>query len=162
MLSSIGIAEQSSQLIPTPGFNNSVPLVSSDYSNGGAFSRTQSIAISNQQRQKQYTVSQNSHALHSPGGQIGAGMGFNIPHKPSFYGFPNMVMVGGLGSGSNMQLVNGSAASERYRSTASYGSSTQQHFDQQLQQRMISSKLFILSMSLPSHVACVLFYVEAS
>ncbi|KAG1361840.1 histone acetyltransferase HAC1 [Cocos nucifera] len=139
ILSSIGIAEQSSRLIPTPGFNNSVPLMSSDYSNGGAFSRTQSTAISNPQRQKQYIVSQNSHALHGPGGQMGAGMGFNIQHKPSLHRFPNMVMVGGLGSASNMQLVNGSAASERYRSTASYGSSTQQHFDQQFQQPMIST-----------------------
>ncbi|XP_008804273.1 histone acetyltransferase HAC1-like isoform X1 [Phoenix dactylifera] len=150
IISSIGMVQQSSQMIPTPGlssqmiptpgFNNSVPLMSSDCSNGGAFSRAQTTTVSNQQRQKQYIANQNRRVLHSLGGPIGAGMRSNIQHKPSLYGFPNGVMVGGLGLvGSNMQLVNGPAVSEGYLSTASYSSSAEQHFDQQHHQPMIST-----------------------
>lgn len=184
IISSIGMVQQSSQMIPTPGlssqmiptpgFNNSMSLMSSDCSNGGTFSRTQTTTVSNQQRQRQHIANQNRRVLHSLGGQIGAGMRSNIQHKPSVYGFPNGVMVGGgLGLiGNNMQLVNGPAVSEGYLSTASYGSSAEQHFDQQHQQPIISSKAFLLALSLtdvafmlssclwPSHVlylrACAL------
>ncbi|XP_010929436.2 probable histone acetyltransferase HAC-like 1 isoform X1 [Elaeis guineensis] len=144
-IASMGTPRQLSQMIPTPGFNSSqaVPM-NSGCSSGVGFSSTGSTVAPQSQQPSQYVGSQNSHILHSLGDQIGAGMRSNLQQKPSAYGFTNGLISGGLGLiGSNMQLVNGPAASEGFLSMARGGSSPKpvpQYFEQQhLQQRIPTS-----------------------
>ncbi|XP_019707806.1 probable histone acetyltransferase HAC-like 1 isoform X2 [Elaeis guineensis] len=143
-IASMGTPQQLSQMIPTPGFNSSqaVPM-NSGCSSGVGFSSMGSTVASQSQQPSQHVGSQNSHILHTLGGQIGAGMRSDLQQKPSAYGFTNGLISSGLGLiGSNMQLVNGPAESEGFLSTAYCGSSLKpvsQHFDQQdLQQRIPS------------------------
>ncbi|KAG1364552.1 Histone acetyltransferase HAC12 [Cocos nucifera] len=144
-VASMGTPRQLSQMIPTPGFNSSqAVLMNSGCSSGVGFSSTGSTVAPQSQQPCQYVGSQNSHMLHTFGGQIGAGMRSNLQQKPSAYGFTNGLISSGLGLiGSNMQLVNGPAASEGFLSTAHGGSSPKpvpQHFNQQhLQQRIPTS-----------------------
>ncbi|XP_026663662.2 probable histone acetyltransferase HAC-like 1 isoform X2 [Phoenix dactylifera] len=145
-IASMGTPRQLSQMIPTPGFTNSLAVpVNSGCSSGVGFSSTESTVVPQSQQPSQYVGSQNSHILHTLGGQIGAGMRSNLQQKPSAYGFTNGLISGGLGLiGSNMQLVNGPGASEGYLSTAHYGSSPKpipQHFDQQHHQQRIPTSL---------------------
>lgn len=146
MMPSTGISQESSQMIPTPGLNNSQLMsINSDYSHGGRLSSLDSSMVSNQPQQKQYAGSQNSRILQSLGGQRGVGMRSNMQHRTSTYGLSNGVLSGSLGlAGSDMQAVNGLDVSEGYTTASAYGSCPKplQHIDRQHHQQAVPSNLF--------------------
>ncbi|XP_038973519.1 probable histone acetyltransferase HAC-like 1 isoform X2 [Phoenix dactylifera] len=145
-MASMGIPRQLSQMVPSPGFSNLQAVsMNSGCSSGIGLSSIESSVAPLSQQPKQYVGSQNSHILHSIGGQIGAAVRSNLQQKPSVYGFTNGLVNGGLGLiGSNMQLGNGLVASEGHISTAHHGSSPKpipQHFDQQHHRQRIPTSL---------------------
>ncbi|XP_077214645.1 histone acetyltransferase HAC1-like isoform X2 [Tasmannia lanceolata] len=145
MMSSMDVSRIASQMIPTPGLNNPQSMsMNSECSNGRGFSSIESTMVSQQQQQpKQYIGGQNSRIMQSVGGQVGIGMRSGLPQKSSSYGFSNGVLNGELALiGNNVQLMNGPAVSEGYRSSSYYGNSAnpmQQQFDQQSQQQQMHS-----------------------
>lgn len=147
MMPSTGLSQDASQMIPTPGLNNSKLMsVNSEYSHGGGLSSFNSSMVSQHPQQKQYVGSQNNRILQSLGGQRGGGMRSNIQHKTSTYGLTNGVLSGSLGLvAGNVQAVNGIDAIEGYATGAAYGSSPTkplQNFDRQHHQQVVPSNLF--------------------
>ncbi|XP_031503944.1 histone acetyltransferase HAC1-like isoform X2 [Nymphaea colorata] len=142
MLSSLGTQRHSSQMIPTPGLNDSR---SSMNASSGGFSSVESIMASQMQQPKQYIGNQNSRMMQNIGGQMGMGVGMRsgLQAKSSAYGFPGGVLNGGLGTfGNNMPLMSGTAHADGYLSSPAYVNSQkppQQHFDQQRQQQIMHS-----------------------
>ncbi|KAL3510153.1 hypothetical protein ACH5RR_029554 [Cinchona calisaya] len=134
MVSSLGAQRMASQMIPTPGFNNTgseminntgsnqsyMNLVSS--SSAGAFSSVESTVISQPLQQKQHVGAQNSRILHNLGSHMGGGIRSSMQQKS--YGLSNAVLNGGLGvTTSNLHAVNGTGTSEGYMTGTMYGNS---------------------------------------
>ncbi|KAI9196308.1 hypothetical protein LWI28_022808 [Acer negundo] len=138
-MSSMGAQRVTSQMIPTPGFNNNNSTSNSNQpymnlessNNSGGFSTVESTMVSQPQQQKQHVGGQNSRILHSLGSHMGSGIRSGVQHK---YGFSNGTLNGGLGMiGSNLQLVHESGTSEGYLTATPYSNSPkplQQQFDQ--------------------------------
>ncbi|XP_012087278.1 histone acetyltransferase HAC1 isoform X2 [Jatropha curcas] len=145
-MSSMGGQRMTSQMIPTPGFNNSSNNSSNNQSyvsmesssNVGGYSTVESTMASQAQQQKQFVGGQNSRILQNLGSQMGSNIRSGLQQKS--YGFTNGALNGGMGMiGNNLQLVNEPCASDGYMSTTPYASSPkplQQHFDQQQRQIM--------------------------
>ncbi|KAG8638160.1 histone acetyltransferase HAC1 isoform X2 [Manihot esculenta] len=144
-LPSMGGQRMTSQMIPTPGYNNSnnnnksnnqsfVNMESS--SSLGGYSTVESTMASQPQQQKQYAGGQNSHILQNLGSQMGSSIRSGLQQKS--YGFSNGALNSGMGMiTNNLQLVSEPCASEGYMTPTPYASSPkplQQHFDQQQQQ----------------------------
>lgn len=135
----------SSQMMPTPGFNNSntsevnnnannqsfTNLESSN--NAGAFPASESSFVSQPMQQKQRVGGQNSRILHNIGGHMGGGIRSTLQQKS--YGLPNGPLNGGMGmmGNNNMSMMSGAGNTEGYLAGTMYGNSTKslhQHFDQ--------------------------------
>ncbi|XP_047316063.1 histone acetyltransferase HAC1-like [Impatiens glandulifera] len=134
MLQSTSVQRMSSQMIPTPGFNNNnnQSSVKMDSPNGaGGFSNAEPTMMSQSVQQK-HVGGQNSRILHNLGSHFGGGGMISVPLKS--YGFPNGALAGGFGTvGNNMHLANASGSSEGYSNATPYGSlpkPLQQHYDQ--------------------------------
>lgn len=137
-MSSMGAQRVTSQMIPTPGFNNNnnssnsnQPYMNLESSNNsGGFSTVESTMVSQPQQQKQHVGGQNSRILQNLGSHMG-GIRSGLQHK---YGFSNGTLNGGLGMiGNNLQLVHESGTSEGYLTATPYSNSPkplQQQFDQ--------------------------------
>lgn len=138
-MSSMGAQRVTSQMIPTPGFNNNngssnsnQPYMNLESSNSsGGFSTVESTMVSLPQQQKQHVGGQNSRILHNLGSHMGSGIRSGLQHK---YGFSNGALNGGLGMiGNSLHLVNESGTSEGFLTATPYAQSTkplQQQFDQ--------------------------------
>ncbi|XP_010063702.1 histone acetyltransferase HAC1 isoform X2 [Eucalyptus grandis] len=135
-LSQMGVPRMSSQMIPTPGFNNN----SGNHSygsveatnNGGRMSIVDSPMVSQDAHQKLHVSNQNSRVLHALGSQAGGAIRSGIQQKS--YGFSNGALNGGLGMiGSNLQMSNGPSTSEGFLNASPYINSPkplQHQFDQ--------------------------------
>lgn len=154
-------------MIPTPGLSD--PRLSMNASSGG-FSSVESIMAPQMQHPKQYIGNQNSRMMQNIGGQMGMGVGMRTSMQPksSAYGFPGGVLNGGLTAfGNNMPLMSGTAHADGYLSSPAYVNSQkppQQHFDQQRQQQVMHSGLF-LSVFLPLAICmymCVYLLIPPS
>lgn len=149
----------SSQMIPTPGFNNSnsyevnnnannqsfTNMESSN--NAGAFPASESSFVSQPMQQKLRGGGQNSRILHNIGGHMGGGMRSTLQQKS--YGLPNGPLNGGMGM--NMSMISGPGTTEGYLSGTMYGNSSKplhQHFDQN--QRPVMQGTLVLSSTLPA------------
>lgn len=142
----MGAQRMTSQMIPTPGFNNNTnssdnlnnsssnqPYMNLDSSNNvGALSSVDSTVVSQSLQQKQHVVSQNSRILQALGSHMSGGIRPGLQSRS--YGTSTGSLNGGLGMiGNNMQLLNGQGASEGYMSTTMYANPSKhlpQHFDQ--------------------------------
>ncbi|KAL6561465.1 hypothetical protein OROMI_017066 [Orobanche minor] len=149
MVTSMGVQRMTSQMIPTPGFNNSNSNfnninteVNNNFSNQsfmnmessnniGTYTPVESSIVSPPIQQKQRVGGQNSRILHNIGGHMGSGIRTTLHQKS--YGLSGPIN-GGLGMiGNNMSMMNGQETTEGYLSGAIYGNSTKplhQHFDQ--------------------------------
>ncbi|KAL3624661.1 hypothetical protein CASFOL_031329 [Castilleja foliolosa] len=146
MVTSMGVQRMSSQMIPTPGFNNSnnnevnnntniQPFMNMESSNNtDAYTSVESSITSQPIQQKQRIGGQNSRILHNIGGHMGGGIRSTLQQKS--YGLSNGPLNGGLGMMGNimsMNQMNGSGTTEGYLSGTIYGNSTKpmhQHFEQ--------------------------------
>ncbi|GFP96135.1 histone acetyltransferase hac1 [Phtheirospermum japonicum] len=146
MVTSMGVQRMSSQMIPTPGFNNSNNNEVNNNTNNqsfmnmessintGTYTSVESSIMSQPIQQKQRIGGQNSRILHNIGGHMSGGIRSTLQQKS--YGLSNGPLNGGLGMmGNNMSLnqMNGSGTTEGYLSGTIYGNSTKpmhQHFDQ--------------------------------
>nr|GMD86545.1 histone acetyltransferase HAC1-like isoform X1 [Ipomoea batatas] len=146
LVASMGAQRMTSQMIPTPGFNNNTnssdnlnnsssnqPYMNLDSSNNvGALSSVDSTVVSQSLQQKQHVVSQNSRILQALGSHMSGGIRPGLQSRS--YGTSTGSLNGGLGMiGNNMQLLNGQGASEGYMSTTMYANPSKhlpQHFDQ--------------------------------
>ncbi|KAL3502379.1 hypothetical protein ACH5RR_036828 [Cinchona calisaya] len=121
MVSSLGTQRTASQMIPTPGFNNTGSDIMNNTSsnqtymnlesssNIGAFSSVESTVTTQSLQQKQHIGGQNSRILHHLGSHMGGGIRSGMQQKS--FGLSN----GGLGMmTSNMHVVNGPVASEGF------------------------------------------------
>ncbi|KAL8511296.1 hypothetical protein ACS0TY_017921 [Phlomoides rotata] len=144
MVTSMDTQRMSSQMMPTPGFNNSnnnevnnnannqsfTNMESSN--NAGAFPASESSFVSQPMQQKQRVGGQNSRILHNIGGHMGGGIRSTLQQKS--YGLPNGPLNGGMEiMGNNMSMISGPGTTEGYLSGTMYGNSTKplhQHFDQ--------------------------------
>ncbi|XP_057786527.1 histone acetyltransferase HAC1-like isoform X2 [Salvia miltiorrhiza] len=145
MVTSMGAQRMASQMMPTPGFNNSnssevnnnannQSFMNMESSNNvGAFQAGESSIISQPMQQKQRIIGQNSRILHNIGGHMGGGIRSTLQQKS--YGLSNGPLNGGLGMmGNNMSMMNGPGTTEGYLSGTVYGNSNKpmhQNFDQQ-------------------------------
>ncbi|KAG8364547.1 hypothetical protein BUALT_Bualt18G0008500 [Buddleja alternifolia] len=142
MVSSMGVQRMTSQMIPTPGFNNSNNNVNNNANNQsfmnvessnnvGAFPAVESSIVSQPMQQKQH-IGQNSRMLHNIGGHMGGGIRSSLQQKS--YGLSNGPLNRGLGMiGNNMSMMNGPGTSEGYLSGTIYGNSAKpmhQHLEQ--------------------------------
>ncbi|KAK6142447.1 hypothetical protein DH2020_022795 [Rehmannia glutinosa] len=166
MVTSMGVQRMTSQMIPTPGFNNSnnnevnnnannqsfMNMESSN--NNGAYPVAEPSIVSQPMQQKQRVGGQNSRILHNIGGHMGGGVRSTMQQKS--YGLSNGPLNGGLGMmGNNMSMMNGPGTTEGYLSGTIYGNSTKplhQHFDQH--QRPVMQGTVVLS-SIALAVFCV-------
>ncbi|PRQ51791.1 putative histone acetyltransferase chromatin regulator PHD family [Rosa chinensis] len=133
-MSSMGAQRIASQMIPTPGFNNSgnqsyMNLESSN--NSAGFSTVDSSMVTQPQQQKQHIGSQNSRMLHNLGSQGSSGMRSGLQQKS--YGMSNGSINGGMGMiANNLPIVNETGISDSYVTPTTYANSSkplQQHFD---------------------------------
>ncbi|XP_050225725.1 histone acetyltransferase HAC1 [Mercurialis annua] len=141
---SLGVQRMTSQMIPTPGFNNSNnsninnhSYVNTESSNNvSGYSTVESTMISQPLQQKQYIGGQNSRILQNLGSQMGSSIRSGLQQKS--YGFSNNGINSGMGIvGNNLQLVSEPCTSEGYMTSTPYASSPkplQQHFDPQQRQ----------------------------
>ncbi|XP_042037669.1 histone acetyltransferase HAC1-like isoform X1 [Salvia splendens] len=150
MVTSMGSQRMASQMMPTPGFNNSnTSEVNSNANNQsfmnmessnnvGTFQAGESSMPSQPMQQKQRSIGQNSRILHNIGGHMGGGIRSTLQQKS--YGLSNGPLNGGLGMmGNNMSMMNGPGTTEGYLSGTVYGNSNKpmhQNFDQQQQPAM--------------------------
>ncbi|KAI3758727.1 hypothetical protein L6452_06298 [Arctium lappa] len=141
LISSMGAQRTASQMIPTPGFNNSnINSNQSDMNvdlsnNAVGLSTIDSTTVSQPLQQKQQVGGHNSRILHSLGSHMGGGVRSSLHQKP--YGFPNGSINSGLGMMGNTSQMNGSGTSKSYVTASHYGNSPKtlpQHFDQHQQQ----------------------------
>ncbi|KAK1289316.1 Histone acetyltransferase HAC1 [Acorus calamus] len=148
IMSSVGSPRVASQMISTPGMNNSHSLpISSEISSGVGLSSVGPAMVNQKQQPNQFIGGQHSRMSHNLGGQMVTAMKpAGLPHTPSSYGFVNGAMNGGMPLISNnmQQLRNGSLSSEGYLSGSSFANSPkalQQHLDQQQQWEMKPTSL---------------------
>ncbi|KAK4492830.1 hypothetical protein RD792_000155 [Penstemon davidsonii] len=144
MMGSMGVQRMTSQMMPTPGFNNSnnndVNSNSNSQSfmnvessnNVGAFPAVESTIVSQPMQQKQHVGGQNSRILQNLGGPMGGSIRSTLQQKS--YGLPNGPPSGGLGMmGNSMSLMNNPGTTEGYLAGTMYGNSPKpmlQHNDQ--------------------------------
>ncbi|KAL4583212.1 hypothetical protein LXL04_007779 [Taraxacum kok-saghyz] len=139
LISSMGAQRMASQMMPTPGFNNSNTTNSNQsYMNNTDLSNNV-VGLSNidstntmvsqplQQKQQQQVGGQNSRILHSLGSHMGGGIRSSLQQKA--YGFPNNGL--GMMGNNNLLMMNGS---ESYVTPSHYPKTLPQHFDQQMSQ----------------------------
>ncbi|XP_071693631.1 histone acetyltransferase HAC1-like [Rutidosis leptorrhynchoides] len=129
-----------SQMMPTPGFNNSNNASNQSYMNLNSssnnvpvLSSVDSATVSQPLQQKQHAGGQNSRILHSLGSHMGGGLRSTLGQKP--YGFPNGSLNSNIGMmGKNSQMSsNISVKSEGLLIDSQYGNSSKpvpQYFDQ--------------------------------
>ncbi|KAI4331127.1 hypothetical protein MLD38_029344 [Melastoma candidum] len=123
VMPSVKVQRMNSQMIPTPGFNNtssSHSYVNTDTSSsGGRMSMPDSGAVMQEQNQKLHVNNNNGRLLQSLGNQ-NSGLGrSNLPQKS--YGFSNGALNGGLGAiGSGIQLPNVPNNSESFLPNSHY------------------------------------------
>ncbi|XP_051125312.1 histone acetyltransferase HAC1-like [Andrographis paniculata] len=146
MVTSVG-SRMPSQMIPTPGINNSsssdmnnnantYSLMNMESSNStGAYPAATESAVAGASQSvvhKQRVGGQNSRILHNIGGYMGDGLRSTLQQKS--YGLSNGPVSGGLGMmGKNMPVMISSGANEGHLAGILYGTSTkplQSHFDQ--------------------------------
>ncbi|XP_076915941.1 histone acetyltransferase HAC1-like isoform X1 [Bidens hawaiensis] len=129
----------SSQMMPTPGFNNNNNSTSNQSyvkmeptNNVSAISNGDSAMVTQPMQQKQQAGGQNSRILHNLGSHMGGGIRSTLTQKP--YGFPNGSLNGNLGMiGKSSQMVNSLGNSEGFLTDSLYGNSSKlmpQYFDQ--------------------------------
>ncbi|KAL3821588.1 hypothetical protein ACJIZ3_007493 [Penstemon smallii] len=144
MGTSRGVQRMTSQMIPTPGFNdsnnNNVNNNSNNQSfmnvesdnNVGAFEAVESTIVSQPMQQKQQFRVQNNRNLHNLGGHMDGGIRSTLQKKS--YGLPNGSLNGGLGmTGNNVSLMNGPGTTDGYLTGTIYGNTRKpmhQPFDQ--------------------------------
>ncbi|KAH6785259.1 hypothetical protein C2S51_037714 [Perilla frutescens var. frutescens] len=144
MVTSMGVPRMTSQMIPTPGINNSNNNdINSNTSNNksmkmepsdivGACPDVDSTTAPQPMLQKQHVGGQNSRVLHNIGGQMGSGSSSTLQQKS--FGISHGPLNGGFGiMGKNMQLMNSPGTTEGHLTGTIYGNSTKplsQHFDQ--------------------------------
>lgn len=143
MMTSMGVPRMTSQMIPTPGINNSnISGMNSNTSNKsmkiepsdsvGACPDVDSTTAPQPMLQKQHVGGQNSRVLHNIGAQMGAG-GNSMLQQKSF-GISNGPLSGGFGMmGKNMPVMSSPGATEGHVSGNVYGNSAKplsQHLDQ--------------------------------
>ncbi|PIN09129.1 Histone acetyltransferase [Handroanthus impetiginosus] len=154
MVTSMGIQRMTSQMIPTPGFNNSnnndvnnnannQSFMNMETSNNaGAFPAVESSIVSQPMQQRQHVGGQNSRILHNIGGHMGGGIRSTLQQKS--YGLSNGPLNGGLGMmGTNRSMINGPGTNESYLSGTMFGNSSKplhQHFDQHQRPSWLVSK----------------------
>ncbi|KAM0063020.1 putative histone acetyltransferase chromatin regulator PHD family [Helianthus debilis subsp. tardiflorus] len=125
LISSMGAQRMasSSQMIPTPGFNNSDSTSTSNQSYMNMDSSNSLVGLSTidsttvsqplQQKQQVAGQTQNSRILHTLGSHMGGGIRSSVQRKA--YGFSNGSMNSGLGMiGNQLPIMNGSGTSESY------------------------------------------------
>ncbi|KAK6142414.1 hypothetical protein DH2020_022762 [Rehmannia glutinosa] len=167
-VTSLGVQRMTSQMIPTPGFNNSnnnevnnnannqsfMNMESSN--NNGAYPVAEPSIVSQPMQQKQRVGGQNSRILHNIGGHMGGGVRSTMQQKS--YGLSNGPLNGGLGMmGNNMSMMNGPGTTEGYLSGTIYGNSTKplhQHFDQH-QRPVMQGTVVLSSIALAVFCVCV-------
>ncbi|KAF5806420.1 putative histone acetyltransferase chromatin regulator PHD family [Helianthus annuus] len=146
-----------SQMMPTPGLNNSNNINSASNqsyvkleptNNVSVISNADSAMVSQPLQQKQQVGGQNSRILHSLGSHMGGGIRSTLTQKS--YGFPNGSVNSNLGMmGKSSPMVNSLGNSEGYLTDSHYGNSPKlvsQYFDQhqgQISQGDGSGNLFV-------------------
>nr|XP_043608531.1 histone acetyltransferase HAC1-like [Erigeron canadensis] len=138
LISSTAGQRMGSQMMPTPGFNNSNSTINQSYmkleptSNVPVLPSADTAMVSQSLQQKQQVGGQNSRILHSLGSHMGGGIRSTLNQKP--YGFPNGALNGNLGMmGKNSQVINSLGNSEGFMTDSHYGNSPKpmsQYFDQ--------------------------------
>ncbi|KAL4566216.1 hypothetical protein LXL04_030328 [Taraxacum kok-saghyz] len=111
-----------SQMMPTPGFNNSNPTTSNmsgdstmvSQNQNQSQSQSQSQLQSQQQKQQQVVGGQNSRILHSLGSHMGVVGGIRSSLNQKAYGFQNGNNLGGMMGKSQPQMVNSLGNSEGF------------------------------------------------
>lgn len=137
--SSTGGQRIGSQMMPTPGFNNTNNSTSNQSyvkmeptNNVSVISNADSAMVSQPMQQKQQVGGQNSRILHSLGSHMGGGIRSTLAQKS--YGFPNGSLNGNLGMmGKSSQMVNSLGNSEGFLTDSHYASSPKlvpQYYDQ--------------------------------
>ncbi|XP_011100465.1 histone acetyltransferase HAC1 [Sesamum indicum] len=145
-MTSTGVHRITSQMIPTPGVNNSNnndinsnasndTLMNMESSNsGGVCPAVESTSASQPMLQKQHAGGQNSRILHNIGGHMGGGIRSTLQQKS--FGLSSGPLTGGLGmTGKNISAMN-PGTTEGHLTGNIYGNSTKplhQHFDQHQQ-----------------------------
>lgn len=143
MMTSMGVPRMTSQMIPTPGINNSnINGMNSNTSNNkstkiepsdsvGACPDVDSTTVAQPLLQKQHVGGQNSRVLHNIGAQMGGGGSSMTQQKP--FGISPGPLSGGFGMmGKNMPVMNSPGATEGHLSGNIYGNSAKplsQHLD---------------------------------
>nr|KAJ0219208.1 hypothetical protein LSAT_V11C300135610 [Lactuca sativa] len=120
----MGAQRMGSQMMPTPGFNNSntnQSYMKTDMSkNVVGLSTIDSTMVSQPVNQKQQVGGQNSRILHSLGSHMGGGIRSTLQHKA--YVFSNGSINNGLGMmPNNSPMMNASGTSESYVTPSHYG-----------------------------------------
>nr|KAJ0215189.1 hypothetical protein LSAT_V11C300141140 [Lactuca sativa] len=120
----MGAQRMGSQMMPTPGFNNSntnQSYMKTDMSNNVVgLSTVDSTMVSQPLNQKQQVGGQNSRILHSLGSHMGGGIRSSLQQKA--YGFSNGSINNGLGMmPNNSPMMNASRTSESYVTPSHYG-----------------------------------------
>ncbi|KAL7605928.1 hypothetical protein Lser_V15G19140 [Lactuca serriola] len=137
LISSMGAQRMGSQMMPTPGFNNSNAASNQSYMNTDmsnnvvGLSTIDSTMVSQPMNQKHQVGGQNSRILHSLGSHMGGGIRSSLQQKA--YGFSNGSINNGLGMmANNSPMMNGSGTSESYVTPSHYGNMNvhQQHMSQ--------------------------------
>ncbi|XP_024976551.1 histone acetyltransferase HAC1-like isoform X1 [Cynara cardunculus var. scolymus] len=138
LISSTGAQRMASQMMPTPGYNNTNSTSNQSYmkmessSNVSVLSSVDSIMVSQPLQQKQQVGGQNSRILHSLGSHMGGGIRSTL--NQNAYGFPNGSLNGNLGMmGKSSQPINSLGTSEGFLRDTRYGNSAKpvpQYFDQ--------------------------------
>lgn len=144
MVTSMGMPRMTSQMIPTPGINNSSnndmnsntsnnkPLKMEPSDSVGACPDFDSTTAPQSMMQKQHVGGQNSRVLHNIGGQMGSGSSSTMQQKS--FGISNGSLNGGFGiMGKNMPVMNSPGTTEGHLTGTIYGNSTKplsQNFDQ--------------------------------
>ncbi|CAA0815880.1 Histone acetyltransferase HAC1 [Striga hermonthica] len=100
MIASMSAQRMTTQMIPTPGINNSTSNdvhmnVKVESTSGGACPTVESTSASQVMLQKQNARSQNSRILHNIGGQMGGGVRSTLQQKSS--GLSDRPVIGGSG-----------------------------------------------------------------
>ncbi|KAL0307146.1 UNVERIFIED_CONTAM: hypothetical protein Sradi_6131900 [Sesamum radiatum] len=145
-MTSTGVHRITSQMIPTPGVNNSNnndinsnasndTLMNMESSNSvGVSPAVESTNASQPMLQKQHAGGQNSRILHNIGGHMGGGIRSTLQQKS--FGLSSGPLTGGLGmTGKNISAMN-PGTTEGHLTGNIYGNSTKslhQHFDQHQQ-----------------------------
>ncbi|KAL3633867.1 hypothetical protein CASFOL_022629 [Castilleja foliolosa] len=134
MMSSMGSQRMATQMIPTPGMNNSNDVNTN--ANNQTFIKlepaVESTSGSQPMIQKQNVGGQNSRILHNIGGHMGGGIRSTMQQKS--LGLSNRPVHGGLGMmAKNTPAMQGPGHTEGHLTGTASGNSTkpsQQHFDQ--------------------------------